>query len=72
MKSLADALGYIQFFFSFLQWRLLLLLRLSIAVSSLDGLGLTMFLLVLELAVSGEAEGGSGAMGNLDFLVTSI
>jgi ABC-type multidrug transport system fused ATPase/permease subunit len=59
------------FFYRILRYRLFLALVVGIAVGVLDGLGLAMFLPLLQL-VGGETEATGEGMGNLDFLVTAM
>ena len=60
------------FFYRYLRYRLALLLVVSIFVGLLDGLGLAMFLPLLELVADQEAQATSEAMGNLAFLVDAL
>jgi subfamily B ATP-binding cassette protein MsbA len=60
------------FFYRYLRYRLGLLLIVSIFVGLLDGLGLAMFLPLLELVADQGAQATSEAMGNLAFLVDAL
>src|SRR5690554_5369129 len=59
------------YFYKYLRYRIFVSIGLSIAVSSLDAFGLSMFLPLLQM-VSNASEIDSNAMGNLGFLITSI
>lgn len=60
------------FFYRYLRYRLILLLFVSVLVGLLDGLGLAMFLPLLELVADSETQASSENMGNLAFLLDGI
>lgn len=60
------------FFYRYLRYRLVLLLIISIFVGLLDGLGLAMFLPLLELVADQKTQATSESMGNLAFLVNGL
>jgi subfamily B ATP-binding cassette protein MsbA len=70
-KILAKQFKTFHYFYSFLGYRIFLALILSICVGALDGLGLSMFLPLLQMA-GGEAQANPEGMGNLGFLVEGI
>lgn len=59
------------YFYRYLRHRIFLMLLLSILIGLLDGLGLTMFLPLLQMA-DGSASAGGAGLGNLDFVVNGI
>lgn len=59
------------YFYSYLRYRVFILILLSIFVGILDGFGLTMFLPLLQM-VNDSAAVNSEDLGNLKFLVDSI
>lgn len=59
------------YFYKYLRHRIFLMLMLSILIGLLDGLGLTMFLPLLQMA-DGSASAGGNGLGNLDFVVNGI
>ena len=59
------------YFYKYLRHRIFLMLLLSILIGLLDGLGLTMFLPLLQMADGSTSAGGAG-LGNLDFVVKGI
>lgn len=59
------------YFYKYLRHRIFLMLLLSILIGLLDGLGLTMFLPLLQMADGSTSAGGAG-LGNLDFVVNGI
>lgn len=59
------------YFYRYLKHRIFLMLLLSILIGLLDGLGLTMFLPLLQMA-DGSASAGGAGLGNLDFVVNGI
>ena len=59
------------YFYKYLRHRIFLMLLLSILIGLLDGLGLTMFLPLLQMA-DGSASAGGAGLGNLDFVVNGI
>lgn len=58
---------HFSYFYSYLGYRILISFGLSIGVAVLDGLGLAMFLPLLEMM--GEGEKSSESLGNLSFLL---
>lgn len=56
------------YFYKYLKHRILLMLGLSILIGFLDGLGLTMFLPLLQMADSNQSSASEG-LGNLRFIV---
>ncbi len=73
MKRLLQRhLPVLTYFYSYLRYRLVLLLGVSILAGILDGLGLAMFLPLLELVADQDAQASSTAMGNLAFLLDTI
>jgi len=60
------------FFYRYLRYRLLLLLVVSILVGLLDGLGLAMFLPILEFVADSGTQATTESMGNLAFLLDGI
>lgn len=59
------------FFYQYLGYRLFIVFILSLALGLLDGLGLSMFLPLLQL-IDGNGSQGSAAMGKLSFLVDGL
>lgn len=59
------------FYFGYLRHRITLGIFISIIVGLLDGIGLTMFLPLLQI-VSGATDAGGTSMGKLEFLVDGI
>ncbi|WP_226389030.1 ABC transporter ATP-binding protein [Penaeicola halotolerans] len=57
-----------KYFYSFLKWRLVITLLLSIVVGFLDGLGLAMFLPLLEM-IGGERSVDPAELGNMAVLL---
>ena len=60
------------FFYRYLRYRLFLLLVVSILVGLLDGLGLAMFLPLLEFVADSGTQATTESMGNLAFLLDGI
>lgn len=60
------------YFYSHLGYRMIILLLTSIFVGFLDGLGLAMFIPLLELVSDPSAEASSEKLGNLAFLLDGI
>lgn len=60
------------YFYSYLGYRLILLLVISILVGLLDGLGLAMFLPLLELVANDISEATNNSMGNFSFLLDGL
>lgn len=72
-RLLKKNLPHLLYFYRYLRYRLIIILAISILVGLLDGLGLAMFIPLLEL-VGDETEAAATAeqMGNLAFLLDSI
>ena len=64
-------LKHFAYFYSHLGYRVFIALSLSIAVGLLDGLGLAMFLPMLEM-VDGQQEATPEGLGNLSFIVDAM
>lgn len=71
-KFLKKHLPALAYFYHHLRYRLVLLLVVSILVGLLDGLGLAMFLPLLELVDDSNAQASSAAMGNLAFILDGL
>ncbi|MDT0649661.1 ABC transporter ATP-binding protein [Autumnicola edwardsiae] len=65
IKKYFESLAY---FYSYLGYRILIVVSFSIIIGILDGFGLTMFLPLLQM-VSGEGNVDPDGLGNLSFLV---
>ena len=65
-------LPHLVYFYSHLRYRMVILLVTSIFVGLLDGLGLTMFLPLLELIADSEATASAEKLGNLAFLLDGL
>ena len=73
MKTLTlKYLPSLTFFYRYLRYRLALLLAVSILVGLLDGLGLAMFLPLLEFVADSGKQATNESMGNLAFLLDGI
>ena len=59
------------YFYRYLKHRIFIMLLMSILIGFLDGLGLTMFLPLLQMADSSSSVSGQG-LGNLGFLVEGL
>ncbi|WP_240612510.1 ABC transporter ATP-binding protein [Brumimicrobium salinarum] len=59
------------YFYGYLKYRVFLMLFLSILIGILDGLGLSMFLPLLQMA-DGSSEVSSEGMGSLSFIIDGI
>lgn len=64
-------LGYFRFYYSLVGGRLLISILLSVCVSILDGLGLSMFMPLLQ-SVSGATEATKESMGQLHYITDAI
>lgn len=64
-------LGYFQFYYNIIGNKLLFTIFLSITVSTLDGIGLAMFMPLLQ-AVSGDDTSSSASMGHLHYITDVI
>lgn len=63
---------YLNFFYSYLRWRLFVLVILSICVGFLDGIGLSMFIPLMKYVSSEDAASQNVDMGGLDFVLDFI
>ena len=59
---------YFYYFYSHLRYRIFISLFLNILVGLMDGLGLAMFIPLLQMVDGNEAQANNGNMGNLSFL----
>lgn len=71
-KKLRSLLPYLTYFYNHLGYRLPLILMISIFVGLLDGLGLAMFIPILELVADPNNVASSENLGNLAFILNSI
>ena len=71
-KLLKSFLPQLAYFYSYLKYRLVVLLVLSILVGFLDGLGLAMFLPLLELLSDQDQTPDAGQMGNMSFVLDGL
>ena len=71
-QLLKNTLPNLAFFFSYLRYRLLLLLIVNVAVAFMDGLGLAMFLPMLELVADQDSTATTKQMGQLAFVLDGI
>lgn len=71
LKFRNNFLGYFQFYYSVVGYRFLLNLLLCVLVSFLDGIGLAMFIPLLQ-AVGGEAESAKESLGKLSYITDTI
>src|SRR5689334_1392977 len=71
LKFKNNFIGYFKFYYSIMGNRLLVYLGVSVLVSFLDGMGLAMFMPLLQ-AIGNDPGSGKESMGNLDFLVDFI
>jgi len=62
----------LKYFYSHLKWRLSLFVGASILVGLMDGLGLAMFLPLLEFIAEGKTAATGDSMGNLAFILDGI
>jgi len=62
----------LKYFYSHLRWRLFLLVFVSILVGLMDGLGLAMFLPLLEFVADSGRAATTDSMGNLAFILDGI
>lgn len=69
---LAKFLPHLAYFYKHLRYRIVVLLISSICVGLLDGLGLTMFLPLLELVADPSATASAEQLGNLSFLLDAV
>ncbi|WP_113922803.1 ABC transporter ATP-binding protein [Cognataquiflexum aquatile] len=69
-KQFKQSFKYFLYFYSILGFRIFISFGLSIGVAVLDGLGLAMFLPLLEMMGGGEKS--SEALGNLSFLLDGL
>lgn len=59
---------YFYYFYSHLKYRIIISLFLNVLVGLMDGLGLAMFIPLLQMVDGDSAKANSGNMGNLSFL----
>lgn len=72
LKSLVQRnIYHFSYFYNHLRYRIFIALLLSLVVGTLDGLGLAMFLPLLQ-AANGAVETSAEAMGNLGFLLDAM
>lgn len=71
-KFIKKYFSSLAFFYSFLRNRILIAFLLSIAVSFLDGLGLSMFFPLLQVVGGENIQVDSAEMGNLSYLIQGI
>lgn len=71
LKFKNNFLGYFQFYYRVVGNKLLLAIALSILVTILDGVGLSMFIPLLQ-AVSGESTPSDQSMGQLHYITDAI
>lgn len=71
-KTLPKFLPHLAYFYRHLRYRMIVLLVTSIFVGLLDGLGLSMFLPLLELIADSEATASAEKLGNLAFLLDGL
>jgi len=64
-----DSFVYYYFYLGYRMWYLLIT---SILVGLLDGLGLTIFIPLLSMIASDQAEASSSALGNFRFIVEGL
>lgn len=71
-KFIKKYFSSLAFFYSFLRNRIFIAFLLSIAVSFLDGLGLSMFFPLLQVVSGENIQVDSAEMGNLSYLIQGI
>ena len=71
-KLLKNLLPQLAYFYTHLRYRLVVLLATSILVGFLDGLGLAMFLPLLELLSEDGKTASTDQMGNLSFILDGL
>jgi ABC-type multidrug transport system fused ATPase/permease subunit len=71
-KILKKYFANLAFFYQFLGYRVFLAFVISVAVGILDGLGLSMFLPLLQMVSDGEVLNNIQGMGKLDFIINGI
>lgn len=71
-KLLKNTLPQLAYFYAHLKYRLFVLLVVNIAVGFLDGLGLAMFLPLLELLSDDGGTASTDQMGNLAFILEGL
>jgi ABC-type multidrug transport system fused ATPase/permease subunit len=72
LKFKNSFIGYFQFYYSVLGNKLLFNMGLGIAVGFLDGLGLTLFLPLIQTVGDGKAPANTKGMGSLHFMADMI
>jgi len=63
---------YFFFFFSYLRYKIFVLIILSLFVGILDGFGLALFIPLFQVAVDGSGQSSSPELGQMDFLLDFI
>lgn len=71
-KILKKYFTNLAYFYQFLGYRVFLAFVMSVAVGILDGLGLSMFLPLLQMVSDGEVLNNIQGMGKLDFIIKGI
>ncbi|RZL40463.1 MAG: ABC transporter ATP-binding protein, partial [Pedobacter sp.] len=72
LKFTNNFIGYFTFYYSVLGKKIIINFLLCIAVSFLDGIGLAMFIPLLQAVESGHTNGGGDSMGKLSFITDFI
>jgi subfamily B ATP-binding cassette protein MsbA len=72
LKFKNNFFGYFSFYYSVLGNRLLLNMLLSVLISLLDGMGLAMFMPLLQAVGGGPTDVGEESMGHLHYLTDAI
>jgi ABC-type multidrug transport system fused ATPase/permease subunit len=71
-KLIKKYFSNLDYFYSFLGYRVFLALWMSLLVGILDGFGLTMFLPLLQMVNDGDSMSGIQGMGKLEFIMDGI
>lgn len=71
-KVLKNAFPQLAYFYYYLRYRIILLISTSLLVGLLDGLGITMFIPLLELVSNNNSEGVDLQMGNMSFIIDGL
>lgn len=73
LKSILQKfLPHLAYFYGHLRYRMIVLLLTSIFVGLMDGLGITMFLPLLELVANADAAASAEKLGNLAFVLEGL
>ncbi|WP_202800240.1 hypothetical protein [Pontibacter sp. BAB1700] len=67
-----NILGYFQFYYSVVGYRIILYMILSVLVSFMDGLGLAMFMPLLQSVSDGDVNAGKESLGYLHFITSFV